>query len=64
MFLSLSELMSAFYFRFGYKEYGRDEHPRDFEVPYICTLIKEVRLFDSAAIVYKGKPRPPMVFKT
>ena len=32
LFLSLAELMSTFYYRYGYEEYGRDMHPTDFEV--------------------------------
>ena len=61
--LSLCEMTHQFYFEHGHGDFKR-EAQREFSIPKICTLIDEVRVFDSAAAIHKCYRPPPLVFHT
>jgi len=63
MVLSLCEMTHQFYFDHAYENYSR-ENQREFSSPAVCTWIDEVRVFDSAAAIYKNRCQPPLVFHT
>ena len=64
MVLSLSEMTHQFYFENNYKDYLLNNLKDHYSSPRICTLVSEVRVFDSAAAIYKESHYPPLVFHT
>ena len=64
MVLSLCEMTHQFYFEHTYHDYMLDSTVHHYATPRINTLVNEVRVFDSAAAIYKKSHYPPLVFHT
>ena len=64
MVLSLAEMTHKFYVKNHYKNYELDNYKPSYGTPLVSTLVSEVRVFDSAAAIYKKSHYPPLVFRT
>jgi hypothetical protein len=64
MVLSLCEMMHQFYCDNAYQDYAIDNHKAHYVTPLVSTIVSEVRVFDSAAAIYKKAHYPPLVFHT
>jgi hypothetical protein len=64
MVLSLCEMTHQFYREHSYQDYSIDNYPSHHRTPLINTILSEVRVFDSAAAIYKKSHYPPLVFHT
>ena len=64
MVLSLCEMTHQFYHEHTYHDYMLDGTAHRYSTPRINTLVNEVRVFDSAAAIYRKSHYPPLVFHT
>ncbi len=64
MVLSLCEMTQHFYFANPHQNYVLDNYKNHYISPLINTIVSEVRVFDSAAAIYKKTHYPPLVFQT
>jgi hypothetical protein len=64
MVLSLSEMMNHFYFENGRRSFRLDDYKSHFSSPLVSTVVSEVRIFDSAAAIYKKSHYPPLLLHT
>jgi len=64
MVLSLSEMTHQFYLENHYQDYNINNYKFNYNAPLVSTILSEVRVFDSAAAIYKKSHYPPLVFTT
>jgi hypothetical protein len=64
MVLSLSEMTHQFYLENHYQDYNINNYKFHYNAPLVSTILSEVRVFDSAAAIYKKSHYPPLVFTT
>jgi 23S rRNA U2552 (ribose-2'-O)-methylase RlmE/FtsJ len=64
MVLSLCEMTHQFYVEHTYHDYMLDSGVHHYPTPLINTILSEVRVFDSAAAIYRKSHYPPLVFHT
>jgi 23S rRNA U2552 (ribose-2'-O)-methylase RlmE/FtsJ len=64
MVLSLSEMMHHFYFENRRNSFLLNDYKSHYSALLVNTLVSEIRIFDSAAAIYKKSHYPPLVFHT
>ncbi|MCG8442557.1 MAG: class I SAM-dependent methyltransferase [Caulobacterales bacterium] len=64
MVLNLCEMMNQVYFENKMRPFSRTHYRKTFRSPRINAMISEVRVFDSAAAIYKRRQYPPLIFHT